>query len=67
MQASLPIKNKLFSNEKFNIFILFISVNIFAQTTPPRATIIDGSVVIQAEDADIIDGTRVEDVTYKPF
>ncbi len=44
----------------------FISVNIYAQITQPRVTIISGSVVIQAEDADIIDGTRVDNFTYQP-
>ena len=44
---------------------LFISVNIYAQIIQARATIIDGSVVIQAEDPDIFDEARVDDITYQ--
>jgi heparin/heparan-sulfate lyase len=48
------------------ILMVFVSTYICAQTTLSRTTIIDESVVIQAEDAEIIDRTRVRDVIYQP-
>ena len=43
-----------------------INIEIGGQTAQFTTAIIDGSTVIQAEDADIIDETHIEKVAYLP-